>query len=203
MAHNQVCPRCGSPLAEGVAEGLCRRCLLKAGLGDTLTTAQSATPPVGSDTTPLPDFGPYRTIGVLGEGGMGIVYLAEQHEPVRRRVALKVLSRHTASPLAMERFIREARSAAKLDHPNIIRVHDIDTANDPPFIVMEYADGITLTAAVAKAGGRHGLPVARRCRLGAAPQQQLEHVGVAVEPGLGRRRANVALPLAANRRRRA
>src|ERR1019366_2866966 len=79
MAHTQFCPRCGLPLAEGVAEGLCRRCLLEAGLGDTLTTEHRTTPAsLGNAPPALLDFGPYHTIGVLGEGGMGIVYLAEQ-----------------------------------------------------------------------------------------------------------------------------
>ena len=110
MAHTQFCPRCGLPLAEGVAEGLCRRCLLEAGLGDTLTTEHRTTPAsLGNAPAALSDFGPYHTIGVLGEGGMGIVYLAEQHEPVRRRVALKVLKSGDAGSQVLARFASRAR----------------------------------------------------------------------------------------------
>jgi serine/threonine protein kinase len=97
------------------------------------------------------EVGNYRILDRLGAGGMGQVFLAE-HMALGKRVALKVLSRQCTSPLAMERFLREARAAAKLDHPNIIRVYDINPNHDPPFIVMEYADGITLQAAVVRNG---------------------------------------------------
>ena len=110
MAHTQFCPRCGLPLAEGVAEGLCRRCLLEAGLGDTFTTEHRATPAsLRNAPAALLDFGPYHTIVVLGEGGMGIVYLAEQHEPVRRCVALKVLKSGDAGSQVLARFASRAR----------------------------------------------------------------------------------------------
>src|ERR1035441_566566 len=92
MPNTQVCPQCGLPLSEGATDGLCMRCLLESGLVETLTTERRrSNASDGSGPAALPDFGPYHTIGVLGEGGMGIVYLAEQREPVRRRVALKIL----------------------------------------------------------------------------------------------------------------
>lgn len=97
------------------------------------------------------ELGNYRILDRLGEGGMGQVFLAE-HRTLGKRVALKLLNRRTVSPLARERFLREARAAAKLNHPNIIHVHDINPEHDPPFIVMEYADGVTLQAAVARGG---------------------------------------------------
>ncbi len=98
------------------------------------------------------EIGNYRVLDRLGQGGMGQVFLAE-HLTLGRRVALKLLlSRQTSSPLAMERFVREARTAAKLDHPNIIRVHDINVAHHPPYIVMEFADGVTLQASVSRKG---------------------------------------------------
>jgi serine/threonine protein kinase len=147
MAHTQFCPQCGLPLAEGVAEGLCRRCLLEAGLGDTLTTehrAAHAAP--GNASAALPDFGPYHTIGVLGEGGMGIVYLAEQHEPVRRRVALKVLKSGEAGSQVLARFASESQALALMDHPNIARIYDAGTtANGRPYFAMEYVPGIPIT----------------------------------------------------------
>ena len=147
MAHTQFCPRCGLPLAEGVAEGLCRRCLLEAGLGDTLTTEHRTTPAsLGNAPAALSDFGPYHTIGVLGEGGMGIVYLAEQHEPVRRRVALKVLKSGDAGSQVLARFASESQALALMDHPNIARIYDAGTtASGRPYFAMEYVPGIPIT----------------------------------------------------------
>jgi WD40 repeat protein/serine/threonine protein kinase len=146
MAHTQFCPRCGLPLADGVAEGLCRRCLLEAGLDDTLTTQHRATPPPGIAPAALPDFAPYRTVGVLGEGGMGIVYLAEQHEPVRRRVALKVLKSGDAGSQVLARFASESQALALMDHPSIARIYDAGTtASGRPYFAMEYVPGVPIT----------------------------------------------------------
>lgn len=97
------------------------------------------------------EVGNYRILDRLGEGGMGQVFLAE-HRTLGKRVALKLFNPRTVSPLARERFLREARAAAKLNHPNIIHMHDINPEHDPPFIVMEYAEGVTLQAAVARGG---------------------------------------------------
>src|SRR4051812_46977602 len=68
-------------------------------------------------------YGPYRTVGVLGEGGMGIVFLAEQTEPVRRRVALKVM-KHAGAGSLIARFESERQALALLDHSNIARLYD-------------------------------------------------------------------------------
>jgi serine/threonine protein kinase/Tol biopolymer transport system component len=147
MANTQFCPQCGLPLAEGGAEGLCRRCLLEAGLDDTLTTEHRATSTaLGNGPAALPDFGPYHTIGVLGEGGMGIVYLAEQHEPVRRRVALKVLKSADAGSQVLARFASESQALALMDHPHIARIYDAGTtASGRPYFAMEYVPGIPIT----------------------------------------------------------
>ena len=96
--------------------------------------------------------GPFRILDLLGRGGMGHVYLAE-HPLLEKRVALKVLSggdRDDAS--SGDRFVREARAAAALDDPNIVRVLDVNIANEPPYLVMEYVDGVSLQAAVARYG---------------------------------------------------
>jgi serine/threonine-protein kinase len=92
----------------------------------------------------------YRILDRLGAGGAGAVYLAE-HTVLRRRVAVKVLAA-TDDPLARERVIREARAAARLDHPNVVHVIDVDPDARPPYLVMEHVDGVTLQAAVAVAG---------------------------------------------------
>ena len=85
--------------------------------------------------------GKYKLLEHLGSGGMAMVFLCE-HVAMQRRVALKVLPASQASdPGAVERFYREARAVATLDHPNIVRAHDIDRDGKVHFLVMEYVDG--------------------------------------------------------------
>jgi serine/threonine-protein kinase len=96
--------------------------------------------------------GCYRVLDRVGTGGMSQVFLAE-HATLRQRVAVKVLNAPVAGdPLVRERFIREARVAASLAHPNIVRVLDVDPDAPAPFLVMEYIDGTSLQAAVARHG---------------------------------------------------
>jgi serine/threonine protein kinase len=97
-------------------------------------------------------FGKYKILDRLGVGGMGSVYLCE-HKFMRRRVAVKVLPLDKAkSPSALERFYREARAVAALDHPNLVRAYDIDQDDKLHFLVMEYIDGPSLQDVVAKVG---------------------------------------------------
>jgi len=96
--------------------------------------------------------GPYRLRDRLGRGAMGQVFLA-RHATTGHAVAVKVLAADLADdPTARERFTREARTAAALAHPHIVRVLDLDTEARPPFLVMEYIDGVSLQAAVARHG---------------------------------------------------
>jgi eukaryotic-like serine/threonine-protein kinase len=96
--------------------------------------------------------GGYRVLDRLGQGGMSHVFLAE-HAVLGKRVAVKVLSAGLrADTSARQRFVREARAAAAVDHPNIVHVFDVDMDHDPPFLVMEYVDGVNLQAAVARHG---------------------------------------------------
>ena len=99
-------------------------------------------------TTPsashLRQIGPYRLESPLGQGGMGAVYVA-LHERLRRRVALKqIRPDQVARRETRERFLREARAAARLSHPAIVQVHDIFEAEGCEWIVMELAQGPTL-----------------------------------------------------------
>ena len=88
--------------------------------------------------------GSYRILDRLGKGGMSQVYLAE-HSVLRKRVAVKVLSACLrADQVARRRFVRETRAAAAIDHPNIVHVFDVDINHDPPYLVMEFVDGVSL-----------------------------------------------------------
>src|SRR5262245_17632165 len=146
MAESNVCTRCGLPLPEGLTEGICPRCLLEAGLEETVTDEGTTPSTPSSAAEKLPDFGAYHAIGVLGEGGMGIVYLAEQREPIRRRVALKVLKRGDDRPSFIARFESERQALAMMDHPNIARVYEAGATEDGrPYFAMEYVPGIPIT----------------------------------------------------------
>lgn len=90
--------------------------------------------------------GPYRILQLLGEGGMGLVYVAEQTEPIRRRVALKVIKAGMDTRQVVARFEAERQALAVMDHPNIARVLDGgETAEGRPYFVMELVKGIPLT----------------------------------------------------------
>ncbi len=91
------------------------------------------------------DFGPYQLIRLLGEGGMGVVYLAER-KTVGGKVAIKVLRDAWLSPARRERFASEQRTLAQLNHPLIARLYDAATLDDgTPYFVMEYVEGTPLT----------------------------------------------------------
>ncbi len=88
----------------------------------------------------------YRIIKVLGEGGMGIVYLAEQQYPVHRPVALKIIKPGMDSKRVMARFEAEQQALARLDHPNIAHVYDAGTTEaGQPYFVMEFVKGLPIT----------------------------------------------------------
>jgi len=93
----------------------------------------------------LKEFGPYQILKLLGEGGMGVVYLAERRD-LGTQVAVKILRDAWLSPARRERFASEQRTLAQLNHPLIARLYDADTLDDgTPWFVMEYVDGIPLT----------------------------------------------------------
>jgi serine/threonine protein kinase len=104
--------------------------------------------------------GKYKVLERIGTGGMGQVFLCE-HKLMRRRVAVKVLpAAKAADPSSLERFYREARAVAALDHPNIVHAYDIDQDDNLHFLVMEYVDGTNLQDLVKKFGP---LDVPRAC----------------------------------------
>lgn len=107
----------------------------------------TTTPPdLDDDFAPPERIGPYRLLQPLGEGGMGIVYLAEQTEPIRRRVALKLIKPGMDSRAVVARFQAERQSLALMNHPNIAKVYDAGATDRAlPYFVMEFVQGVPIT----------------------------------------------------------
>jgi tetratricopeptide (TPR) repeat protein/serine/threonine protein kinase len=116
--------------------------------------------------------GPYQLLEQLGEGGMGVVYLAEQQEPVRRRVALKVIKPGMDSRQIIARFEAERQALALMDHPHIARVLDAGaTEAGRPFFVMELVQGRPITTFC----DEHRLSVRQRLELFVPVCQAVQH----------------------------
>jgi serine/threonine protein kinase len=120
--------------------------------------------------------GKYKLLEHIGSGGMGQVFLCE-HTRMGRRVAIKILPREKAEDeVCLARFEREAKAAAALDHPNIVRAHDLDRDKSGPellhFLVMEYVDGSSLQHIVSRFGQ---LTIARACHYIAQTADGLQH----------------------------
>ena len=141
MPTRRICPECGALLPEDLAQGPCPVCALRGAL------ALSATVPAGAVTEqPGDHIGPYRLVKKLGEGGYGIVYLAEQTEPLRRRVALKVIKPGMDTRQVIARFEAERQALARMDHPGIAKVFEAGaTATGRPYFVMELVEGPRIT----------------------------------------------------------
>lgn len=102
--------------------------------------------PVPSSDRPGTQIGAYRLIRILGRGGFGSVWLAEQSRPIRRSVALKLIKRGMDSDEVLTRFRAEQQAVALMDHPNITRVYEAGSSPDGrPFFVMELVDGKKIT----------------------------------------------------------
>ncbi len=137
------CPQCGATLPTGALEGLCPACLLRQG-PETGPFSESAPfqPPSVEEVARL--FPQLEILAFLGKGGMGAVYQARQ-PALDRMVALKILPPQAAGgPDFAERFNREARALARLNHPSIVTVHEFGQAGGSPFFIMEFMDGLTL-----------------------------------------------------------
>ncbi|MBL8760089.1 MAG: serine/threonine protein kinase [Phycisphaerae bacterium] len=130
-------------------------------------TASRAIGPVAGDM-----IGPYRILETIGEGGFGMVYLAEQREPVRRRVALKVLKAGMDSTEVVARFQGERQALALMDHPNIAKVFDAGMTDlGRPFFVMEHVPGVPMTHFC----DQHRLSIEDRLRLFADVCRAVQH----------------------------
>ncbi len=157
MPTEGQCEKCGGTLASFGTQSLCANCLMLEAilLGDELSAEPAASAHPGLGVTverltlvekPGDHIGHYKLLQLIGQGGMGFVYLAEQEDPVRRRVALKImkLGRDTKSVIA--RFEAERQALALMDHPNIAKVLDAGaTDTGRPYFVMDLVRGIRIT----------------------------------------------------------
>lgn len=137
--------------------------------------ARPPTPPRAEtrpEEKPGDQLGHYTLLKKIGEGGCGVVYLAEQTAPVRRRVALKVIKLGMDTREVITRFEAERQALALMDHPDIARVFDAGaTATGRPYFVMEYVDGVPIT----KFCDDHSIPLAARLELFARVCLALQH----------------------------
>jgi tRNA A-37 threonylcarbamoyl transferase component Bud32 len=173
-AGSRQCSDCGSDLPASSPEGLCPRCLLGSRLANPSPTPPPVSPPgttpyPGPFTAPAPadlvaHFPQLEIVELIGQGGMGAVYKARQTK-LDRLVALKVLPPEWGTdPAFAERFAREARTLARLDHPHIVAVHDFGESGGLYYLVMEFVDGVNLREAL-RAG-----PLSQEQALAAVPQ---------------------------------
>ena len=125
--------------------------LLEAHLGkDSMFDGQADATPPTLDQPPLEkpgtQIGPYKLLQQIGEGGFGVVYMAEQTEPVERRVAFKIIKPGMDTQQVIARFEAEEQALAIMDHPNIAKVHDAGTTQaGRPYFAMELVRGIPIT----------------------------------------------------------
>jgi eukaryotic-like serine/threonine-protein kinase len=132
------CSKCGNPLA---ADGDCPICALKGALALSGQASEARVIEQAGD-----QIGRYKLLEKIGEGGYGIVYLAEQSEPIRRRVALKIVKLGMDTRQVIARFEAERQALALMDHPNIAKVLDAGaTDTGRPYFVMELVQGIRIT----------------------------------------------------------
>ncbi|MBV8906966.1 MAG: protein kinase [Acidobacteriia bacterium] len=141
------CPQCQSELDSAGAAGLCPKCLIAAAFDSSVGAEEAGTQTIDTAESAIDDdFGRYQILRPIGEGGMGTVYLAEQREPIRRRVALKVVKLGMDTSQVLARFGNERQALAMMEHPNIARIFDAGaTPKGRPYFVMEYIEGVPIT----------------------------------------------------------
>jgi tRNA A-37 threonylcarbamoyl transferase component Bud32 len=152
MTTDQVpnpCPRCGAPIPPDAPAGQCPKCLLQAVVAPTEPTLPASG---GRDWPTLEEvqaaFPELQLEGEIGRGGMAVVFKARQPH-LDRIIALKILAPWLAGePGFAERFSREARVLAKLNHPNIVTIHDFGQAARFFYLMMEFVDGVNLRQAM-------------------------------------------------------
>jgi serine/threonine protein kinase len=142
---DKLCQNCQAPLAADAPRGLCPACLMKVAMATGTVAGPEKpgfTPPSTQDLGLK--FPQLEIIELIGRGGMGAVYKARQKE-LDRIVALKILPPGIGDDAAFaERFAREAKALARLNHPGIVTIHDFGRADGLYFFVMEFVDGVSL-----------------------------------------------------------
>ncbi len=146
---NKTCPQCGDLLPDDAFRGICPRCLMLMNLADPTVMenengAKVKKPKAPSIEEIAPLFPQLELLEFIGQGGMGAVYKARQKD-LDRIVALKILPKEIGeAPGFAERFTREAKALAKLNHPCIVTIHEFGKADGLYFFLMEYVDGLNL-----------------------------------------------------------
>lgn len=143
MNNALTCPQCGSSLSgTGLTDSYCPTCLLREGLLDSAGEPDSPAP---RREPPVPRlFGPYELLEVVGRGGGGVVYRSRQRS-LNRTVAIKLLAAGVdSSEASVRRFQIEAESAAALQHPGIVAIHECGQQDDQPYYAMEFVPGRNL-----------------------------------------------------------
>jgi tRNA A-37 threonylcarbamoyl transferase component Bud32 len=171
MNTKRICSTCGKPVEANAPEGLCPDCLMKAAIGtgvdlgkDTQSGAPSPSlvPPTIAELAAI--FPQLEILELIGKGGMGAVYKARQKQ-LDRIVALKILPPGIGDePAFAERFAREAKALAKLNHPNIVTLYEFGDANGQFYFLMEFVDGVNLRQLL------HAARVSAREALAIVPQ---------------------------------
>ena len=180
MSQNRTttgyCPGCGAELPTEAPGGVCTGCALaqvltapeETGTDHLLLGDIPCTEPGRAGTGPTPAEAPgdrignYRLLRQIGEGGCGIVYLAAQEAPLKRRVALKIIKLGMDTKQVVARFEAERQALALMDHPNVAKVLDAgSTSQGRPFFVMELVQGIPITTYC----DQHRLPIGARLAL--------------------------------------
>ncbi len=167
MSELKKCRACGVDVQQNAPFGHCPKCLLELGFGkvpnDTPGSADDfAFDSSQSESGIVRQFGDYELLECIGHGGMGIVYKARQVS-LNRTVALKMIRAGThAPPAAVQRFQIEAEAAAKLDHPNIVPIHQIGIYHGQHFFSMKFVEGRNLAQEMsARDGSSHEAGIGR------------------------------------------
>jgi serine/threonine protein kinase/Flp pilus assembly protein TadD len=136
----------GEPALRAAVEALLRANVGASGFLEQPAVAALATTDEPISERPGTVIGPYKLMEQIGEGGMGLVFVAEQQQPIRRKVALKVIKPGMDTRAVVARFEAERQALALMDHPNIARVLDAGaTATGRPYFVMELVKGVPIT----------------------------------------------------------
>jgi len=138
----RICKECQKPLPQNAPEGLCPECLAHVALGSEPAVPGTRVPP--GPAALAAQFPQLEILELLGMGGMGMVYKGRQPK-LDRLVALKILPIASMPDASFaERFEREAKALAKLNHPGIVAVYDFGQTNEYYYFIMEYVDGMNL-----------------------------------------------------------